>query len=63
MPEESTTVVIQRYLDALPGDAAAEPAVRELPGRAAGCLRLSSSTLRYKSNPRLARPPGETPPP
>src|SRR5262245_8335039 len=57
MPEEPTTAVIQRYLDALPGDAAAEPAVRELLGRAAGCLRLLCAALLHKSYPRLARPP------
>jgi hypothetical protein len=34
--EEPTTAVIQRYLDALPGDAAAEPVVRELLARAPG---------------------------
>src|SRR5687768_7006436 len=30
MHEEPATAVIQRYLDALPGDPAAEPVVREL---------------------------------
>ena len=30
MHEEPTTVIIQRYLDALPGNATAEPTVREL---------------------------------
>jgi RNA polymerase sigma-70 factor (ECF subfamily) len=40
MHEEPTTVVIQRYLDALPGDADAEPLVRELLERSAGRLRL-----------------------
>jgi hypothetical protein len=57
MPEEPTTAVIQRYLDALPGDAAAEPVVRELLGRAAGRLRLLCATFLYKSYPRLTRPP------
>jgi RNA polymerase sigma factor (sigma-70 family) len=57
MPEEPTTAVIQRYLDALPGDAAAEPAVRELLGRAAGRLRLLCASLLYKGYPRLTRPP------
>jgi RNA polymerase sigma-70 factor (ECF subfamily) len=57
MHEEPTTVVIQRYLDALPGDAAAEPIVRELLERAAGRLRLLCATLLHKSYPRLARPP------
>ena len=34
MSEESTTAVVQRYLNALAGDAPAEPIVRELLGRA-----------------------------
>src|SRR5262249_15515168 len=38
--EEPTTVVIQRYLDALPGDPAAEPLIRELLDRAVGRVRL-----------------------
>jgi RNA polymerase sigma-70 factor (ECF subfamily) len=54
MHEEPTTAVIQRYLDALPGDSAAEPIIRE---RAAGRLRLLCGTLLYKSYPRLTRPP------
>jgi hypothetical protein len=45
---EPTTVVIQRYLDALPGDTAAEPVVPELLERAVGCLRLLCATLLYK---------------
>jgi RNA polymerase sigma-70 factor (ECF subfamily) len=57
MHEEPTTVVIQRYLDALPGDTADEPIVRELLERAVGRLRLLCATLLYKSYPRLARPP------
>jgi RNA polymerase sigma-70 factor (ECF subfamily) len=57
MHEGPTTVVIQRYLDALPGDAAAEPLVRELLERSAGRLRLLCGTLLYKSYPRLTRPP------
>ena len=57
MNEEPTTVVIQRYLDALPGDAAAEPIVRELLERAAGRLRLLCGALLHKSYPRLTRPP------
>ena len=57
MPEESTTAVIQRYLDALPGDAAAEPIIRELLERAIGRLRLLCGTLLYRSYPRLTRPP------
>jgi RNA polymerase sigma factor (sigma-70 family) len=57
MDEAPTTVVIQRYLDALPGDAAAEPVVRELLQRAAGRLRLLCGALLHKSYPRLTRPP------
>jgi RNA polymerase sigma-70 factor (ECF subfamily) len=57
MHEEATTVIIQRYLDALPGDAAAEPVVRELLERAAGRLRVLCATFLYKSYPRLSRPP------
>jgi RNA polymerase sigma-70 factor (ECF subfamily) len=57
MDEEPTTVVIQRYLDALPGDTPAEPIVRELLERAVGRLRLLCGTLLYKSYPRLTRPP------
>jgi RNA polymerase sigma-70 factor (ECF subfamily) len=57
MDEEPTTAVIQRYLDALPEDATAEPAVRELLERAAGRLRLLCATLLHKSYPRLTRPP------
>jgi hypothetical protein len=45
MNEEPTTVIIQRYLNALPGDAAAEPIVRELLERAAGRLRLCHDLL------------------
>jgi RNA polymerase sigma-70 factor (ECF subfamily) len=57
MHEEPTTVIIQRYLDALPGDAAAEPVVRELLERAARRLRVLCASFLYKSYPRLTRPP------
>jgi RNA polymerase sigma-70 factor (ECF subfamily) len=57
MNEEPTTVIIQRYLDALPGDPAAETVVRELLDRAIGRLRLLCATFLYKSYPRLTRPP------
>jgi RNA polymerase sigma-70 factor (ECF subfamily) len=57
MPEEPTAAVIQRYLDALPGDQAAEPVIRELLERAVGRLRLLCATLLHKSNPRLTRRP------
>ena len=57
MDEAQTTVIIQRYLDALPGDATAEPIVRELLEQAAGRLRLLWATFLHKSYPRLTRPP------
>jgi RNA polymerase sigma factor (sigma-70 family) len=52
-----TTVIIQRYLDAVPGDAAAEPIVRELLERAVGRLRLLCAALLRRSYPRLTQPP------
>jgi RNA polymerase sigma-70 factor (ECF subfamily) len=57
MPDEPTTVVIQRYLDALPGDPAADSIIRELLERAADRLRLLCSALLHRGYPRLARPP------
>jgi RNA polymerase sigma-70 factor (ECF subfamily) len=57
MHEEPTTVIIQRYLDALAGDTAAEPMIRELLERAVGRLRVLCATLLFKSYPRLRRPP------
>src|SRR6516164_2357519 len=57
MQEEPTTAVIQRYLDALPDDPAAEPIIRELLDRAVGRLRLLCATHLHKGYPRLAQPP------
>src|SRR5215475_16150024 len=57
MPDDPTTVVIQRYLDALAGDTAADPIIRELMERAVGRLRLLCASLLYRSYPRLTRPP------
>jgi RNA polymerase sigma-70 factor (ECF subfamily) len=54
---EEPTTAIQRYLDALPGDPAAEPVVRDLLERAAGRLRLFCANLLHRSYPRLTRPP------
>ena len=50
MNEEPTTAVIQRCLDALQGDAPAEPLVRDLLERAVGRLRLS---VRHAPAPEL----------
>jgi RNA polymerase sigma-70 factor (ECF subfamily) len=57
MDEEPTTVIIQRYLDAMAGDTAAESSVRELLERAAGRLRMLSATFLHKRYPRFTRPP------
>jgi RNA polymerase sigma-70 factor (ECF subfamily) len=57
MPDEATTVIVQRYLDALAGNTPAEPIIRELLERAVGRLRLLCATFLYKSYPRLTRPP------
>jgi RNA polymerase sigma-70 factor (ECF subfamily) len=57
MPDAPTTVIVQRYLDALAGDTPAEPIIRGLLERAVGRLRLLCATLLYKSYPRLVRPP------
>jgi RNA polymerase sigma factor (sigma-70 family) len=57
MSDEQTTAAIQRYLDALPAETAAEPLVRDLLERAASRLRLLCGTLLYRSYPRLTHPP------
>jgi len=55
--EESTNVIIQQYLNALPGDPTAEQIVRELLDRAIGRLRLLCATHLHRSYARLTRPP------
>jgi RNA polymerase sigma-70 factor (ECF subfamily) len=57
MREEPTTAVIQRYLDALPDDTAAEPIVRELLDRAVRRLHTLSAAMLYRKYPRLTQPP------
>jgi RNA polymerase sigma-70 factor (ECF subfamily) len=57
MSEESTTTVVQRYLDALAGDAPAEPIVRELLERSAYRLEKLCATMLYRHYPRLTGPP------
>ena len=57
MREEPTTAVIQRYLDALPADPAADQIIRDLLERAAGWLRLLCANLLHRSYPRLTQPP------
>jgi RNA polymerase sigma-70 factor (ECF subfamily) len=55
--EGSTTVVVQRYLEALAGDAPAEPIVRELLERAAYRLERLCATMLHRRYPRLTEPP------
>jgi len=55
--EEPTTAVVQRYLDALAGDAPAEPIVRELLERAAYRLERLCATMLHRRYPRLSGPP------
>ena len=57
MSDEQTTVVVQRYLDALAGDRPAEPIVRALLDRAVRRLHLLCSNLLYRSYRRLTLPP------
>src|SRR5436190_21719569 len=57
MNEQPTTGAIQRCLDALQGEAAAEPLIRDLLERAVGRLRLVCAALLRRSYPRLMQPP------
>jgi len=57
MNEEHTTVIVQRYLDELAGDAPSESAVRALLDRSVQRLQQLSAAMLYRSYPRLTRPP------
>ena len=57
MNEEPTTAVVQRYLDALAGDAPAEPIVRELLERAVHRLERQCVSMLHGCYPRLTGPP------
>ena len=57
MIEEETTVAVQRYLDALAGDAPAEPIVRALLDRSVRRLQVLCANLLYRGYPRLMQPP------
>jgi RNA polymerase sigma factor (sigma-70 family) len=57
MPDENTTVVVQRYLDALAGEAPAEPIIRALLDRSVRRLHHLCASLLYRSYPRLTQPP------
>src|SRR5947209_13760626 len=57
MPEENTTLVVQRYLDALAGETPAEPIIRDLLDRSVRRLHHLCASLLHRGYPRLTRPP------
>ena len=57
MPDENTTVVVQRYLEALAGEAPAQPIIRTLLERSVRRLQYLCASLLYHRFPRLTRPP------
>src|SRR6516165_5772513 len=57
MPDDNTTAVVQRYLDALAGPAPAEPIIRDLLARAVCRLHHLCASILHRSFPRLTRPP------
>jgi len=57
VPEEQTTTVVQRYLDALTADEPAEPIIRALLDRSVSRLQMLCTTMLHRSYPRLTRPP------
>src|SRR5215469_14975700 len=57
MPDENTTVIVQRYLDALGGEAPAEPIIRSLLDRSVRRLHQLCASLLHRQFPRLTRPP------
>jgi RNA polymerase sigma factor (sigma-70 family) len=57
MNDEQTTGAVQLYLDALDGDAPADPIVRALLDRAVRRLQLLCTNLLYRKYRRLMMPP------
>jgi RNA polymerase sigma factor (sigma-70 family) len=57
MPEENTTVIVQRCLAELTAEGAAEPVVRALLDRAFLRLQRLCATLLHRDYPRLTHPP------
>ena len=57
MSEDQTTAAVQRYLDALAGDAPADPIIRRCSDRAVGRLEMLCANMLFRSYPRLTRPP------
>jgi RNA polymerase sigma-70 factor (ECF subfamily) len=62
MSEENTSAVVQRYLDALAGQAPAEPIVRDLMDRTVRRLQRLCAALLHRQFPRLTRPPANLQP-
>jgi len=60
MNEEPTTVIIQRYLDALPGDAADEPFAREPPDNVIRDSRLLTHRMFFACEIGRWNPPNAT---
>lgn len=57
MSDQPTTAVIARCLDALQGDASAEPLIRDLLEKSVQRLRQLCGTMLTRSYPRLTHPP------
>jgi RNA polymerase sigma factor (sigma-70 family) len=57
MSEHNTTAIVQSYLDALDGEAPAEPIIRSLLDRAVRRLHKLCATLLHRKFPRLTWPP------
>jgi len=57
MSVEYTTIAVQRYLDELGEQSAAEPVVRALLDRSVRRLQQLCNGLLYRRYPRLTRPP------
>jgi RNA polymerase sigma-70 factor (ECF subfamily) len=57
VPDENTTYVVQRYLDALAADTPAEPIIRAVLDQSVRRLHLLCARLLYRSYPRLTQPP------
>jgi RNA polymerase sigma-70 factor (ECF subfamily) len=57
MPDDNTTAVVQRYLEALAGEASPEPIIRDLLAHSVRRLHYLCSSILHRSFPRLTRPP------
>src|SRR5262245_14898993 len=57
MSDENTTAAVQRYLDALAGEAPAEPIIRALLDRSVRRLHHLCAALLHRNFPRLTQPP------